>query len=202
MVGSVLENREKRQTRVSQMKTLNIFYHAIYWTQKVLQNIMDDMVCWSMTKIQMCSYFIHCYVAIFLHNGFNCCNDLWCHYSCAWPGQGESVTELMPIMNFLVHLYTCSSDRHASPYWTFIHWWILMGFTPTERCSFLVHVASRAAIFTLLLYCTVALHSCILLPPVSHSSNHEYHCCQLTRQLSSVSNFYRTFNICIWLSLV
>jgi hypothetical protein len=29
-------------------------------------------------------------------------------------------------------------------------------------------------------YCAVVLHSCIVLPPVGHSSNHEYHCCQLT----------------------
>jgi len=42
-------------------------------------------------------------------------------------------------------------------------------------------------------YCTTMLHSCIVLPPVGHSSNHEYHCCQLTRQSSCVSNFYRTF---------
>ena len=47
------------------------------------------------------------------------------------PGQGESVIELMPFMNFLVHSYTCCSDRHASPYVTFIHQWILMGFTPS-----------------------------------------------------------------------
>ena len=32
------------------------------------------------------------------------------------PGRGESVTELMPSMNFLVHSYACCSDRHASPY--------------------------------------------------------------------------------------
>ena len=51
-------------------------------------------------------------------------------------------------------------------------------------------------------YCAVVLHSCIVLPPVSHSSNHEYHCCQLTRQSSCVSNFYRTFTAFIWLSLV
>ena len=70
---------------------------------------------------------------------------------CDWPGRGESVTELMPFMNFLVHSYTCCSERHASPYWTFICWWISMGFTPsllkkwmTERCSSLVHVASGA----------------------------------------------------------
>jgi len=48
---------------------------------------------------------------------------------CARPGQWEFVTELMPFMNLLVHSYTCCSDRHASPYWTFIHRWILMGFT-------------------------------------------------------------------------
>jgi hypothetical protein len=47
------------------------------------------------------------------------------------PGRGESVTELMPFMNFLVHSYTCCSDRHASPYWTSIHRWISMGFTPS-----------------------------------------------------------------------
>ena len=46
-----------------------------------LQNVTGDMVCWSMTHIQMCGYFIHCYAAIFLHDGSNCCNDLWCHYS-------------------------------------------------------------------------------------------------------------------------
>jgi len=31
---------------------------------------MDYMVCWSMTHIQMCGYFIHCSAAIFLHDGF------------------------------------------------------------------------------------------------------------------------------------
>ena len=50
--------------------------------------------------------------------------------------------------------------------------------------------------------CAVMLHSCIILPSVSHSSNHKYHCCQLTGQLSGVPNFYRTFKIFIWLSLV
>jgi len=70
---------------------------------------------------------------------------------CAWPGRGESVTELMPFMNFLVHSYTCCSDRHASPHWTFICRWISMGCTPsllkirmTQRCSSLVHFASGA----------------------------------------------------------
>ena len=80
------------------------------------------------------------------------------------PDQVEA--ELMPIMNFLVHLYTWCSDRPASPYWNFICQWILMGFTPsllqkqmTERCSSLVRVASWAAIFKLLLrHCVAFLH--------------------------------------------
>jgi len=124
---------------------------------------MDDTVCRSMTHIQMCRYFIHCYAAIFLHDSFNCCNALWCHYLVCWPGRGESVTELMPFMNFLVHSYTCCSDGHASPYWTVIHRWISLGFTPsvlkkrmTERCSSLVHVVSGDAFFTLLLRRRVA----------------------------------------------
>jgi len=29
------------------------------------------------------------------------------------------------------HSYTCCSDKHASPYWTFIRRWISMGFTPS-----------------------------------------------------------------------
>jgi hypothetical protein len=80
---------------------------------------------------------------------------------CAWPGRGESVAELVPFVDFLVHWYTCCSDRHASSYWTSIHRWILTGFTPlkkrmTERCSSLVHVASGTATFTLLLRRRVA----------------------------------------------
>jgi len=70
---------------------------------------------------------------------------------------------LMPFMKSTGHSYTCCSDRHASPYWTFIRRWISMGFSPpplkkrmTERCSSLVHVARGVAIFTLLLRRRVA----------------------------------------------
>ena len=52
---------------------------------------------------------------------------------CAWPGRGESVTELTPFRNFLLHSYTCCSDRHASSYWTSICWWSSMGLTPSLR---------------------------------------------------------------------
>jgi len=49
--------------------------------------------------------------------------------------------------------------------------------------------------------CAVVLRSSIVLPTVGHSSNHEYHFCQLTGQSSDVSNYYHTFKVSIWLSL-
>jgi len=125
---------------------------------------------------------------------------------CAWPGQGESVTELMLFMNFLVHSYTCCSDRHTSLYWTFVDefWWV----SPLHYLKYgwqntvLLWRMLLAGTPSLYYYCAVVLHTCIVLPPVGHSSNHEYHCCQPTRKSSCVSNFYRTFKVFIWLSLV
>jgi hypothetical protein len=38
-----------------------------------------------------------------------------------------SLLDLMPFMKFLVHSYTCCSDRHASPYWNSLvdeFWWV------------------------------------------------------------------------------
>ena len=159
-----------------------------------------------MTHIQMCGYFIHCYAAIFLHDGFNCCNGLTCHYSCTRPGRGQSVTELMPFMNFLVHSYTYCSDRHASPYWTsFVDeflWVSSLHYLKNgwQNAVLLVYVESGAAIFTLLLRRRVAfLHrtaTCrpLFKPWVSLLSTYKTSRC--------VSNFYRTFKFFIWLSLV
>jgi hypothetical protein len=111
---------------------------------------------------------------------------------CAWPGRGESVTELVPFMNFLVHSYTFCTDRHASPYWTFIHRWISMGFTPsllkkrmTERCFSLVHVASGAATFTLLLRCIV---------PFLHLTTT---CRPLFKPSVSLLSTYKTIELCL-----
>ena len=109
----------------------------------------------------------------------------------AWPGQWESSTELIPFMNFLVQLYTCCSDRHASPYWTFIRRWISMDFTPsllkkriTERCSSLVHVSSGVAIFTLLLRPQVAF-----LHPTAT-------CRPLFKPSVSLLSTYKTIELC------
>ena len=126
---------------------------------------MDDMMCWSMTHIQMCRYFIHCYAAIFLHDGFNYCNVLWCHYwVCLTGSRGvcyrtNGVHELpIPLAHFL-------QWQTWSPYWTFIRPWISMGFTPslltkriTERCSSLVYVASGVTITTAPSCCIPASH--------------------------------------------
>jgi hypothetical protein len=43
-------------------------------------------------------------------------------------------------------------------------------------------------------YCAVILHSCILLTHVGHSSDHENHCCQLTKKSNCVSNFIALLN--------
>jgi hypothetical protein len=126
---------------------------------------------------------------------------------CAWPGRGESVTELMAFMNCLVHWYTCCSDRHASPYWTFIHRWISMGFTPspikkqmTERCYSLVHVASAAAIFTLLLRRRVAfLHRTAISRPLFKPS---VSLLPTYKTIGPFRNFYRPSKVFIWLFLV
>jgi hypothetical protein len=125
--------------------------------------------------------------------------------TCAPPatGWGEPVTELMLFVKFLVHSYTCCSNIHASTYWTFIHRWISMGFTPSlPKKKDVVWCMSQVGSPSLHYYCAVMLHPCIILPPVSHSSNHEYHCFQLTRQSNCFSNFYCTFKVFIWLSYV
>jgi hypothetical protein len=60
----------------------------------------------------------------------------------------------------------------------------------TERCSSLVHVASGAAIFTLLLRLRVAfLQRTATRRPLFKPL---YHCCQLTEKSSVVSNFFFT----------
>ena len=100
-------------------EALKYFYLVIYWTQ----NVHNDL-------IFLCS--LHSFTVtrrFFFTMASTAAMTSGVTTRCAWPGGGESVTELMPFMNSLVHSYTCCSDRHASPYWTFIRRWISMGFT-------------------------------------------------------------------------
>ena len=67
------------------------------------------------------------------------------------------------VHELLVHSYTCCSDRHASPYWTFIRRWISMGFTPsllkkqmTDAVLLWCVLQAVPAFFTLLLRRRVA----------------------------------------------
>ena len=87
---------------------------------------------------------------------------------CASPGQGETVTELMPFMNFPVPSYTCCSDRHVSPYWAFIRRWISMCFTPSllkKRMKKKLFFSSAYSKWGRQLYTTTAPSSFI---PASH----------------------------------
>ena len=165
-------------TRASQMKSLNILYPIIDWTQKVHNDL-----------IFLCS--LHCVAISFTVTrrfSFTMASTAampsGVTTGCAWPGW-ESVSELMPFMNFLFHSYTCCSDRHASPYWTFIR----DGFRFVSPLHYLNNGWQNAVLLWCMLqagppslhyYCAVVLHSCIVLPPVGHSSKHEYRCCQLT----------------------
>jgi hypothetical protein len=91
---------------------------------------------------------------------------------CAWPGRGESVTELTPFRNFLLHSYTCCSDRHASHYWTSIRRWVSIGFTPSlrkktnDRTLFLFGACCKCG---RLLY-TIVAPSCCVPPSYCHLS--------------------------------
>ena len=146
------------------MKTLNIF----------LFFIMKGMVCWSMTHMQMCGYFVHCYAAIFLHDGFNCRNGPWCHYS------------------------VCLTRSRRVCYGTDVVHPLVQRMT--ERCSSLVHVASGAAIFTLLLPRRVAfLHRTATCRPLFKPW---LSLLQTYKSIELCSNFYLTFKVFIWLSLV
>jgi len=155
----------------------------------------------------MFGYLIHRYAAIFLHDGFNCCSGLWCHYSVCLTRSRRVCYRINAVRKLPSPLVHFCSDRHASPYWTFISRWISMGFTPSLlkngwQNAVILWCMLQAGPPSLHYYCVVMLHSCIVLLPVGHTSNHEYHFCQLRRQSRCVSNFYRTFKVFIWLSLV
>lgn len=80
-----------------------------------LQNIMDSMMCWTMTHPNI--YFIYYYYAhIISHHEFYCSMAS----SFLLSGGDFSVTELMLVWNFLVYLYDCWIDRLASTHSTFI----------------------------------------------------------------------------------
>ena len=155
------------------MKSANICYLVIYWTQKV----HNDFIFLCSLQSLRHSFNVTRRFSFTMASTATMASGVTTR--CAWPGRGESVTELMPFMNFLVHSYTCCSDRHTSPHWTFIRRWISMGFTPsllkkqtTERCPSLVHVASGAAIFT-----TTTAPSCCV--PTSY--------CHLSATLQTIS---------------
>jgi hypothetical protein len=89
-----------KDTTVSQMKTLNIFYLVIYWTQKVLNDFI--FLC----SLRCVPY--KCSSASKVHGNLYKKKILLAESAATLaPGWRQSVTKLMPFMNFLVHSYTC-----------------------------------------------------------------------------------------------
>ena len=165
------------------------------------------MVCWSVTHIQMCRYFIHCYVAIFLHDGFNCCNALWCHHSVCLTGsravcyRTAAVHELPSAPVHLLWWQTCIDilNFHSSINFNGFHPFNIK--KKDDRTLFFFGACCKsAAIFTLLLRRRFAsLHRTANWRPllklwVSLLSTY--------RESSCVSNFYRIFKVFIRLSLL
>ena len=123
---------------------------------------------------------------------------------CAWPGRGESVTELMAFMNFLVHSYTCCSDRHASPYWTFILRWIspFHYLKTDDRTLFFFGACCKLG---RQLYTTTA-PSCYIPAPYCHLTatlkTMSITVVNLQDNRAVVPIFIALFKVFIWLSLV
>ena len=189
--------------RASQMKTINILL-----SRNLLNTLWNCRTSWTIwcadpCLISRCAAISFTVTRQFSFTmAFNCCSGLWCHYSVCLTGSRR-----VYYRTTTVHSYICCSDRHASPYWTFIRRWISMGITPSllkktdhRTLFFFGHVASGAAIFTLLLRRRVAfLHrtaTCrpLYKPSVSLLSTY--------RQSSCGLNCYRTFRAFIWPSLV
>jgi len=114
----------------------------------------------------------------------------WCR---SWTSQSTGTLAVVTDMHHRTGLPFVDEFRWVSPLHYLKNRW---------RNAVLLWCMLQAGQPCLQHYCAVVLHSCIALPPVGHSSHHGYHCCQLRRQSSCVSNFYRTFKVFIWLSLL
>jgi hypothetical protein len=151
-----------------------------------------------MTYIQMCGCLIHCCAVIFLNEGSNCCNGLWCHYLVCLTRsrrvcyRSNAIHELLSPLGVVKHMH-----HHTELSFIDEFRWVLPLYYLKKRWCML-----QAGPPSLHYFCAVMLHSCIILTHVGHSSKQEYRCCQLTRHLSCVPNFYRTFKVFIGLSLV
>jgi hypothetical protein len=126
---------------------------------------------------------------------------------CAWPDRGDSVTELRRLgPSYSIRTLAVMTDMHHHTELPFINefLWISPLHLIKNKWQYAVPLCCMLQVGQPSLHycCAVMLRSSIILPPVSHSSNHEYHCCQLKEQLSSVSNFYHTFKVFIWLCLI
>ena len=112
---------------------------------------------------------------------------------CAWPGRGASVAEVTAFRSWVSYCprtLAVLTDMHHHTEHSFIDEfrWVKPSLLKKNEWQNAVHLwcMSQAGQPFLHYCCAVMLHSCIVLPPFGHSSNHEYHCCQLTGQSSGV----------------
>jgi len=151
------------------METWNIlhfFYHGRYGV----------LITWLVSR---CANISFSYAAIFLHDGFNRCNTLWCHHPVcptgsrrvcsqnwcrSWTAQSTRTLPVVTDMHhhtelpFVYEFQWISPLHYSKTGWqnAVLLWCILQAGPPSSHY-----------------YCAVVLHSCIVLPPVCHSSNHQ-----------------------------
>jgi len=136
--------------------------------------------------VSIACYLIHCYAAILLHDDFNCCNGLWCHYSVCLTGSWRVCYKTNAVHELPSPLVTLAvvTDMHHRTELSFVDEfrWVSPLRYLENGCqnAVLLWCMLQAGPSSLHYYCAVVLHSCTVLPPVCHSSNHQYHCCQLT----------------------
>ena len=167
--------------RVSQMKTVNIFnlLSRTIWCADPW--LISRRAAISFTVTRRFSFTVASTAA--MASGV----PTWC----AWPGRGESVTELMPFMKFLVHSHTCCSDRHASLYWTFICRWIWMCFTPS-----LLKKRMTEPLFFFGVCCKRGRHLNVLLCCHVKFLHHTATCQPLFKPWVSLLSTYKTIELC------
>ena len=118
-------------------RTSQMIWCADLWLTSIQEAILSSVMYW-----------------FSLTDGFNYFSGLLCHYLVCLAGSRRVHHRINAVCKHPTQLIycTCYSVRHALPYWTFIFWWISIGFIPsllkkqvTERCSSVVYIASGAA---------------------------------------------------------
>ena len=158
------------------MKTLNIFYLVIYWTQKVHNDFiflcsLNCVLFHSLLQSHFPSRWLQllqCPLVSLLGVPDRVEESLlqnWCH---SWTSKSTCTLAVVTDMHHHTELPFVDVFQWVSPLQYLKNGW---------QKAVLLRCMLQAGPPSLHYYCAVALQSCLVLPPVGHSSNHKYNCC-------------------------